>query len=195
MDNTPGSDDPFAGTFVYRCSVPMSLESIAGPIDTELVHYQNRANEILLDVLTTTPLSHLKQEEADGELKQYLVQLDSKLNLLLHWMGRMLSQQRQLPDKREIEINACAIKFSLTGQYSISLQDYCRLQLFLDDNYLEPLILYAQIIDILDISNDKVITARFLGCEEIVADMLERYIFKLHRHDVAKSKKQHNGDD
>lgn len=185
--------DPFANTFVYRCRIPLAMESVCWPLADSDVRQNNMANEMLLEVLTAKPLPLPASNEFDAETKLYLAQLQSKMDLMLNWMGRILMQQGPAPVKRSIEysieISAFALRIILPVEQTMACQQYFRLQLYLSDNYPEPLNLYAQVIDLTGPANSRVVTLRFLACSERFTELMERLIFKRHRSEVANSKK------
>jgi hypothetical protein len=120
--------------------------------------------------------------DEDSPVMQELLHMDSKINVLMEIVNRLLIPVALLPTRHPIRFNALGVVvpqavLSTTGPLLVSLHfDACRAL---------PLELPSQFVERLDDGNAFV---SFFQPSELVSDGLDRFVFRHHRRKVAEAR-------
>jgi hypothetical protein len=81
---------------------------------------------------------------ADEKLTEALAPLRAKLDIVIDMLGRLSYRDIQLPPRREIEFSLARMAWS--APLPLPLGNWLRIRLFLHPTYLEPVVLYGEVI-------------------------------------------------
>jgi hypothetical protein len=134
----------------------------------------------VLNTLASLEERRAESAEDAGPLMQELVRLDSKLNVLMEVVNRLLVPDSALPARQPVRFNACgavlpaALLAPPAEAYALGIHfDACRAL---------PLVLPARLARRLD---DGQAFLAFEVAQPAVAEGLERLVFRQHRRKVA----------
>jgi len=194
--NSESSPDPFAGEFTCRFCVPLACQKLSSVPHAQEIQKLDYSNRVLLEVLnaSTTNISNVAELAADTQ--QFLTTLGAKLDLLLRWTGQLITQNLSLPPAVDVDINAHGVKIFLDGaNRELDLAERNLILIYLSEHYPEPLRLYARLVHRDKNQQGIVYALKVEHCSEETQDVLEKYIFKVHRQHISHLKKQSQRSD
>ncbi len=194
--------DHFLG---YRGEFPLSW-SLCESMPREMEFDQaNESNENLLKVASSFT-EHLPESDEFADLIPEFVRLDQKLNMVLEFLGILLTREFGLPGKREVELGSG--EMFVPGKESETLPvpgDILKIDVYIQSEVPKPLKIYGQVVDN-DNSRRDLPTHRmdakdkgeaqegfsvdFIGTNQSVEVLLEKFIFRHHRRLVALRRNQ-----
>jgi hypothetical protein len=163
----------------YEEVLPVAWTPLAGAVEATVAASYTERNIRLLQALAAIE-DHGIADKPD-ESASDLARLDFKMNLLLDLVGQLVVANRPRPAAAPIRFNSHGAIWhaasplppaGLTGLAEIYLRDFLA----------EPLRLMGSITNV---SAEGEVTARFVPVGELLADLLERLIFRHHRRQVA----------
>ena len=142
----------------------------------------NRLN-IILNLNETHP--HDLDEESPGLAREFQ-RIDLKINVILEMVGQLILQGGTLPEPVSINLNPHYIEWHESAS-SLELDQRVKLELFPDMRVPFPLVFCGKIesISAADNKQDN-IKIRLDPLDEPFLELLEKYIFRCHRRDVAR---------
>ncbi len=129
---------------------------------------------------------HYALREAESDIEQALFRVNTKLDLLLNLMSRMLSGDPHEPFRRGVRLNPLGVAWQQTevlprgqhGQVSLRLEELPML----------PIELPATLAGVEPRGHGFLCTALFNPLPRELKDLVQRYIFRAHRHQVAEAR-------
>jgi hypothetical protein len=117
-----------------------------------------------------------------------LCRIDTKINLLLDMVGRLLAQTQARPVPTQVRFNSqgAAVKLPTSPVLPPKPDTAGVLELYLHDSVPDPLKLVAQVETV---SADGVIEVRFAAQPEIIVDLFDKLVFRRHRRRIADTRK------
>ena len=182
-------DDPLEDHLV--CSQPISLrwhklhQSLS---DAQCLRIQND-NIKLMEVLVSGDEGDLEQA-ADKEYAKEIKRLDAKLNLLMGWVGQILLQQQAVPTPQSVRLSSGGLQFFCDDVEGLCENDNLYLEMFLESRYPQAFVTVAKVIQIKPQAGNNEVLVRFQELSEQNQQWLDKYVFQLHRRQVAFSKKK-----
>jgi hypothetical protein len=110
-----------------------------------------------------------------------IARLDFKVNLLLDLVGQLVTANMARPVAVPVRINSCGASWQAV-ELPPSLGAAGHLQVYLSDALAQPLLLPARIVAVADTG---LVRARFELLGDLVAEQLERLVFRRHRRRIA----------
>lgn len=187
-------NNPLEGFLCYIDEVALSWEVLATDLtEIELAH-DNESNENLLKV-TGSFAEHIADSEEFAELIPEFVRLDQKLNLVLEFLGVLLTRDLDLPGKRLVNMSPKGISISLQDAELIpkpgTLVEIC---LYIQPDLPKPLKLIGEVVDTMTGSDAEhgppAMNILFTGVSLTVEEWIEKFIFRHHRRFVAQQRSQ-----
>jgi hypothetical protein len=185
MSETPA--DSLRGGLSYQDSLPLSWRRLPEGSGTRLAHV-DEANSEFLRMMTA--LEEHTPPKADGnpELAHELLRLESKINLMLDLVGRVLAQSLKLPPVVPVALGAEALRWTAQGK-APAPGERVLVELYLRPEYPRPLTLTGHVKSVASSAGGKEVTLPLEGLGEEVHDWLERMIFRHHRRSVAHARR------
>ena len=171
----------FSQRMAYEGSLHMKVE----PLDNspDILASYNERNLHVLRALASLDERRADGAEDDNPLMQELLRMDSKINVLMEVVNRLLIPIAQLPAQRVIRFNALGIivpQDALPAAEQLLLVslhfDACRALPLELPGFLERR------------SEDGSAYIAFIESNEMVEDGLERFVFRHHRRKVAEAR-------
>jgi len=192
---------PFKDVLYYEDELPIRWKGINWPVTPNYLDAINRENELLLQVLLSSDETLPEKEEEIPEAKTELRHLDTKINLLLNWVGNLMMQASPLPESQRIRISAFGIAFNSTPL--LTPGEYLLVEWFPDHHYPQALKLFVHVLEYM-VDTDNIeqradqpanTIAEFVGGSEHVQDLISKYIFRHHRRGIAQQKRMKQKDE
>jgi hypothetical protein len=146
-----------------------------------------QANEDTLWVILSLDEHHVEIGEENVELAQEFQRLESKLNLILELMSRVLARQLELPPPTAVRLGAHSLEWESPAPPSPGSRGW--LEIYLCARYPQPLCLPA----VIESATPPIVRAGFVDPGEVVQDLLETLIFRHHRRQVAAARRGASG--
>jgi hypothetical protein len=126
--------------------------------------------------------------EKHPEFAQELLRIESKVNLLLDMMGRLLARQSALPEPVGLSLNTRVLHW--VSREAPAPGERLLVELYLKPPYPRPLALVAKVQSTAPAHAGQRTTVLFEGMDEQVREWLEKMIFRHHRRRIAQTRHQ-----
>lgn len=188
MFSLPEHVPPLEHQVCYKDTLPYLLHLRDAPLTDTMTTNYNRSNEFTLQTLFTLDDSGRDSEDAGDEARMELAKLDSKLNLLLHWVGKLIQNHSPIPAPCPILLSAQGAQ--LCAPTCVQEGDLVMLELYLNEQFPQPLELPATVIKTAP-SNpiQPNTTVLFQHLSEQCSDLVTKLIFRRHRRQIAQRKR------
>ena len=188
-------EDPIKHQLVCCQCIPMRLRKLERPLSDAQLLYMHSDNAKLMEVLVGSEDAAWDSEQAmDKDTMKEIRKLDAKLNLLMGWMGNLLLQQMNLPQAQNVSLSTQGLQFLMTKNSGsddlLRENDNLYMELFLEPRYPQAFTALAKVFRIDNTSLGADVTVKFKELSEQNQQWLDRYVFQLHRRQVALSRKQ-----
>jgi len=148
--------------------------------DVTAQHFAERNVRVLQSCDALEEHGQLDKSDDESPHSADLRRLDFKLNLLLDLAGQLVAASQ--PRLRPFNIRLNAMGASFTYDEMLNEGDYGVLEVVLRDIVVQPLNLPAQVVSGAEPGQVRV---RFLSLGEVVADHIEKLVFRRHRRKIA----------
>jgi hypothetical protein len=165
----------------YEDLLPVRWRPLPRQIDdATALHYAERNMRVLQACDALEEHGQLDKSDDDAPHSADLRRLDFKLNLLLDLAGQLLAASQ--PRLRPFTIRLNAMGASFTYDEGLEIGAYGVLEVVLREIVVQPLNLPAQVVSGAPAGQTRV---RFLSLGEVVADHIEKLVFRRHRRQIA----------
>lgn len=172
----------------YEDRLPLRWQEAGEPPPPAGVLAVNRGNEQLLRNLSAVEESRPESDE-DGQGNHDIQRLESKLDLLMDMMGRLLARQIELPEPVPLRLGADALQWTCPAAQRPALGRLLRVEVYLSRKYPSPLVLFGTVESLRPAAGDGVqVTLRYSDLGEALRSGLEKVIFRQHRRLVAQAR-------
>jgi len=154
--------------------------------DVQAQHLADRNLRVLQACDALEEHGQLEKSDDESPHSADLMRLDFKLNLLLELAGQLLAQSQPRVPAVPIRFNALGASWK-TGE-TLSPGTFGLLEITLRDVVVQPLNLPAEVVAGAESGSVRV---RFLSLGEVVADHIEKLVFRRHRRKIAGAR-QHS---
>ncbi|TVR65166.1 MAG: hypothetical protein EA420_03735 [Candidatus Competibacteraceae bacterium] len=181
------SSDPesSASNLAFTGRLPLTWRELPALPDAAELQHLEQANLNLLHTLFALDI-HAGDHSDDPlaltnatELKR----LDFKVGLLLGLVGQLLAHQQAMPPEHPLALTADHLRWSAASAPPVGVP--LRLELYCNLSYPQPLILHAQVDEMVSDEGEQQIKAHFYPMSPPMHEALERYIFLQHRRSIA----------
>jgi hypothetical protein len=128
-----------------------------------------------------------ERAEERPELAHEILRIESKLNLLLDLMGRLLAQQLKLPVPVPVSLGADQLAW--TAAKAPAVGDSLLVELYLRPEYPSPLTLPVRVMSVEPDEGGRRTTAEIANLDDEVREWWEKTIFRHHRRQVAHARR------
>ncbi len=146
--------------------------------------FNNEATVQLLEVLETQQISKIASSTTNQSSQTDMARLESKIDLLLMFFSRHLLSQN-FKDIPNYDVTLSADMIIINTSELVTLNEMVELNVFFNQNCPEPLLLSGKFVESKLASTLKV-DFHELGIK--TQTYIEKYIFRLHRNEVARIK-------
>jgi hypothetical protein len=183
-------EDPFKDHLVCYQQISLRWRKLNEPLsDGQYFRIQND-NIKLLEVLVSGEDVGDAEQSMDKDSMKEVKKLDAKLNLLMGWIGQMLLQQQAVPPPQTICLSSIGLQFSCDDVKELAENDNLYLEMFLESRYPQAFVTVAKVIQVKSRDGGDEVLVRFEDLSEQNQQWLDKYVFQLHRRQVALSRKQ-----
>ena len=137
-------------------------------------------------VLGLDETSHDMSDESQ-ELGHEIQRLDFKLNVILEMVGQLVSQNLVLPQIYAVTLGPSAML--VKSSEAPPLGQSVLLKIYLEQRFPFPLDILAQVASVDESADGYSTRFDYLDMDETCQDLLEKYIFRQHRRQIALMRK------
>lgn len=188
----PQTGDKFEESISHFVRIPFHYQIIALPLSEAELNANIYANNVLLNVLLAKHDKHNHHDERDNESDERINLLEAKLDLTLYLLGKLAASGVGIPTTKDIELSATGIRFSISSDEQLRLENCLRLELYLDNQFPQAVILHANVYDIAVHGDGRLVTGSFIDSDVHLREHIERYVFREHRRSIARIKNVNN---
>jgi len=193
-------EDPFKDELHCRQEIPLRWNKMTHSLsDDQWMLIQNdnfRLMEVLIGGEDTLDPEQMRDREVFKEIRK----LDAKLNLLMSWLGRIMWQQQETPSMQPISLSANGLRFYNDFQKNngdvknveLAENDELFMELFLEPRYPQPFTTLAKVVHINLQNARQELSVQFVHMNEQNRQLLDKYVFRLHRRQVALTRKKNH---
>ena len=181
-------NSPLAKGLTHRQQMALSWEPRQGGDDATLQAVAE-ANARLLQVLPIFEERRPEHGEEEAERPQDLMRLESKLDMLLELVSDLLREREQRPVHVSVMLSADGMGWTQAGRVPSPCQQIW-ISLYIDQRLPRALRLPASVISLNTENTQHRVLVRFEHLGESVSEMLEKFIFRHHRREVARMRSQ-----
>jgi hypothetical protein len=208
-------EDPMKDSLVCHQEIPIRwriLDHAISDGEWMTIHNDNiKLMEVLINGDDTVDIEQQRDKEVFKEIRK----LDAKLNLMMSWLGRILWQEQEMPALQTVSLSAKGMLFhngawnhrskdalpnrganelndrfnNLTKTPVIAENDELFMELFLEPRYPHPFTTLAKVFHVDSQNNGQELLVRFIHMSEQNQQWLDKYVFRLHRRQVAMARK------
>jgi len=169
-------------------SLPFVWQPITGPLTTAVLQRHADSNLHLLQACLALDdqITHDNPDEAIPQSAE-LARLDSKMNLVLDLLGRLLAQHQSYPAPSRIRFNARGAEWTMAAAQAAQTDtETCGvLEIYLRECLVDPLKLIGRVEQI---AKGGRVAVRFDAQPDAVMNLLGKFIFRQHRRRVADAR-------
>lgn len=173
------------GGLACQLDLPVSWIINEGNVATAPAHHFNNQNRLRM-VLGLDEASHDVSDESQ-DLGHELQRLDFKLNVILEMVGQLVSQNLVLPQVYAVTLGPSAML--IKSVEAPPLGQSVLMKLYLEQRFPFPLDILAEVVSVAETADGFSSRFDYLDMDETCQDLLEKYIFRQHRRQVALMRK------
>ncbi|MDH5326593.1 MAG: PilZ domain-containing protein [Gammaproteobacteria bacterium] len=174
---------PFHNVLSLPTCLPLEVRRIEAVDEIQWQRLLYR-NTLLLEIVLQSQSQPVREGE-EGRENQDIRRLDVKLDFLMSLMGQ--TQNPAVITAGNIHISENGLSY--TQPTKLLPRQLLHLRLFISPRYQHPLELAATVCSCVQRSDQYEVTAVFLPLPEDLKELLAKLIFQMHRHHVAKTRK------
>jgi hypothetical protein len=185
-------DSDFTNGLHFDGQLPLAYEDQdAQPLPATLARL-NADNLQVLQSDASLAESHRGQDTKDEERPWLadLARLEFKLDVLLATLGRLLARESAMPATVPVRMYAGGIEW-LAREACPPSGAHGRLTLYVNPVFPQPLVLHGRVTGHRSDPQGLWTQFAFTGLSPPVVDLLERFVFRQHRRQVAESRGLH----
>ncbi len=183
-------EDPLKDHLVCHHQISLRWHKLDQPLSNgQYFRIQNDNRKLMEVIVSSEDIGDLEQA-ADKESAKEVKRLDAKLNLLMGWVGQMLLQQQAVPPPQTVSLSSVGLQFPCNDTKGLAENDNLYLEMFFETRYPQPFVTVAKVIQVKSQTGGDEVLVRFLDLSEQNQQWLDKYVFQLHRRQVALTRKQ-----
>lgn len=187
------ADGPQPGAaLVYEDRIPIAWQALEQlPAAWQLLKAQ-QSNEQVLRYLASVDdhqQRHDTGEDDHGPVSNEIARLESKLNLLMDMVGRLLGEQVELPPEAPVRINADGLQWQTDNPPATG--SLVSVELCLNPRFPSPIVLHGRIERVTPVEGIFRVEMSYSDMSDTVRNGIEKMVFRQHRRLVALSRKGH----
>lgn len=176
---------------LYEDHLPLHWQPTAAAVAEGGSSHVDEANAEFLRLMAVLDEHLPEPAEEHPEIAHDVRRLESKIDLLLGMVGRLLARQRPLPEAVPLRLSAAGVEWLSTRTPAPG--EYVLLELYLRHDLPLPLLLTGKVVGVADEAARRRVTVIFDGLGDGVRDWLDKIVFRQHRRRVAHSRRGMDG--
>ena len=184
-------EDPIKDKLVCYQQIPLRWRKLDQPLSEGQWFCQQSDNVKLMEVLVSSDDVGDLESSGDKDSIKEIKRLDAKVNLLMGWIGQFLMPQQALPAAQTVCLSSTGLQFHSDEQQANEVleNDNLCIELFLEPRYPQAFTTAATVVHVTAQPQSLEIVVRFTDINEQNQHWLDKYVFQLHRRQVALSRK------
>lgn len=184
------SDNSFNGLYI-QTSLPLEWTLLKEEEHLSASTELNNQN-ILRVVMGLDEGGHETVDES-AELNHEIQRLDFKLNVILELVAQLVSRDTKLPNAVDFKLSADALEWLCVTSPPISGQAI-QVKIYLDPRFPTHLILNGNVVSVTQEAGRNRVKLEMGTNDELTQELLEKYIFRCHRRQIASLKSKKNSE-
>jgi len=176
-----------SGGLVYEDSVPLGWREAGKGVSTAQILRTHQSNERVLRCLAALEEYHAESaEEQHGHVAHDLSRFESKLNLLLDMVARLLIEHVTMPVPVPVKMSGTGLCWHSTSAPADG--SLLCIDIYLNQAYPSPVTLYGEVSHVLQIEGGFQVDVHYRDMSDSMRDWIEKMIFRHHRRQIAHSR-------
>jgi hypothetical protein len=172
----------FSQSMAFEGTLHLSVQALDAQPDASALAGYNERNLHVMRALASLDERRVETGEDESPVLQELLRMDSKINVLMEIVNRLLVPLELLPTRQPVRFNALGI---LLPAAALPPAEHLLVRLHFDACRALPLEMAVQFVRAQD---DARVFAGFVKPAELVNEGLERFVFRHHRRKVAEAR-------
>ncbi len=173
---------------LYEDRLPLHWQLTEAAVVEGGASHVDEANAEFLRIMAALEEHPPEPTEERPEIAHEMRRLESKVDLLLSMVSRLLARQRPLPDAVPLRLSATGIEW--LSSPAPAKGKYVLLDLYLSRDFPLPLLLTGRVAQVTEEGVSKRVTVIFEGLGGTVRDWLDKIVFRQHRRRIAHSRRE-----
>lgn len=173
---------------LYEDRLPLHWQPTEAAVAEGGSSHVDEANAEFLRIMVALEEHPPEPTEERPEIAHEMRRLESKVDLLLSMVSRLLVRQRPLPDPVPLRLSGAGIEW-LSSQAPVK-GEYLLLDLYLCRDFPLPLLLTGKVAQVTEEPAGRRTTVIFEGLGGTVRDWLDKIVFRQHRRRIAHSRRE-----
>lgn len=174
----------------YHDEMPLGFRAIAAiPDEAELLRLSNENQQILLLDASLEERHPIDPKDDDVVVRHELERLESKLNVVMQMLARLLARENVLPGDRKFRLAADGIEWD--NDEPLKVDTLGMVALHINRTLPYPLQLPGKVVGCHANGSKHRVAFVFDGVAPHVIELLEKMIFRHHRRAVADARSAH----
>ncbi len=148
-----------------------------------------QANQNCLKIVLGLDEGMNEAPDESAELSQGLQRMDFKINIILEMVGQLVSQNIQMPISTDIKLGPKAIQW-LAPTNPPELGQMIQIKTYLDARFPFPFLVFGSVTSITPVKGGDCIVMKTAQENSHSLELLEKYIFRCHRRQIARMKSE-----
>ncbi len=179
----------FPGTgLLYEDRLPLRWQPTEAVVAEGGSSHVAEANAEFLRIMAALEEHPPESSEERPEVTHEIRRLESKIDLLLSMVSRLLARERPLPEPVALRLSATGVEW--LSSRAPATGEYVLLDLYLSRDFPLPLLLTGKVARVTEEGVSKRVTVIFEGLGGTVRDWLDKVVFRQHRRRVAHSRRE-----
>ncbi|HZF17252.1 MAG TPA: PilZ domain-containing protein [Steroidobacteraceae bacterium] len=171
----------------YHDEMPLGFRPITAiPDDVELLRLSNENQQILQLDASLEERHPIDPKDDDVVVRHELERLESKLNVVMHMLARLLARDNVLPSDRKFRLAADGIEWD--NDAALKVDSLGMVALHINRTLPHPLQLPGKVVGCHASGDKHRVAFAFEGVAPHVIELLEKMIFRHHRRAVADAR-------
>jgi hypothetical protein len=173
----------------YHDEMPLGFRVLAHfPDETELQRLNTENHQILLLDASLEERHPLDPKDDDAVMRHELERLESKLNVIMQLLSRLLARENVVPGDRKFRLAADGIEWDHDSM--LPLESTGIVSLHINRTLPYPLQLAGRVVGCHEAGDRYRVAFAFEGVSGNVVELLEKMIFRHHRRAVADARER-----
>jgi len=178
----------FSDRVNFRTELPLQWRSREKPFDQGQLASLNEQNLALLRAVSALEERHSDSPESHQLPLPEVQRLEAKLDLILTLVGQIRAASDIIPSSVTVELSAAGLAWWPREEGAPAIGEIGVVSISLATYAAQPLVLPGEVVAQADWDGGPAVLVVFDGINEVVADALEKFVFRHHRRAIAGSR-------
>ncbi len=182
---TDSKTEPLSTAIEVAKIFPLTWREILEQESVNLILETALLNEQLLTSFANLEENRLDQSDKGSSEDTHLNILENKINMLTQLMQYYLSLNCKLPAGKMVHLNSAGLAWQERDNPKVDIGKILLVEVFINTSFPRPIELLCRLDDIEKKDLSYFMYCSFFKINDVVLDLLEKFIFRHHRREIA----------